>query len=172
MVGRISPIKHVELGLQAVRFLVLSGAQISFTIAGPVANKDLAYYDTLKKFIVENNLSASVTMSDIAPFSKHPEIYSSHEICLNLTDPGSFDKSIVGAASCGAIPLVSNTSLSGLLPDVCFTKATPEAICVSIQHLLQPHLRVEVQPQLEVFVESQSLARLIEKLSMEMQYNG
>ena len=168
MVGRISPIKHIELALQAVNILVLSGTQISFDIVGSPTEKDLAYYDSLKKYIVGNNLSSSVNLLQDVPFLKHPEIYSSYEICLNLTESGSFDKSIVGATSCGAIPLVSNTSLSGLLPKVCITEPKPQSIANSLKTLMEAHTQVEIKTDLESFAKSQDLNRLIEKLFLEM----
>ncbi len=168
MLGRIAPIKHIELALDAIHHLVSSGAQISLAIVGSPLAKDMDYYESLKKYVANNNLSLYVSFIEEAPFNKHPEIFSSYEINLNLTDSGSFDKTILGGTSCGAIPLVTNTSLKGLLPQVCITEATKEAIAYSIQQLLEPHQQIEIQKELEAFVESQSLKALMEKLSLEI----
>ena len=102
------------------------------------------------------------------PFSKHPEIFSGFEISLNLTGSGSFDKSILGATSCGAIPLVSNTSLSTLLPEVCITNDSPEEIANSLHRLLNPSEQLKIQKDLKMFVESQSLDTLMSKIFNEM----
>ena len=168
MLGRIAPIKHIELALEAINHLVLAGAQISLDIIGSPGPKDVAYYNSLKKYITQNKLSSYIFLIDEAPFNRHPEIFSSYEINLNLTDSGSFDKTILGGTSCGAIPLVSNESLKGLLPKVCVTEPTPKAIADSLVELLDPHIQMEIQKDLEVFVKSQSLETLMEKLFVEM----
>lgn len=164
MVGRISPIKHIELGIFAAHKLVSSGVQVSFSIIGSIPQKDKNYFNLLKEHVREFNLSQVVHFSDGVSPEKLPEIYSSHEICLNLTDTGSFDKTIAEAAACGAIPLVSNTSLSHFLPEVCITKASPETIAASIQRLFEAHERLKIQDALDSFVKSQSLSTLMEKL--------
>ncbi len=169
MVGRISPIKHVQLALEAINKLVSSGFQISLNIIGSPTNKDLQYYDSLKKYVAEHNLSNSISFSPAVTFDKLSEIYNSHEICLNLTESGSFDKTIVESAACGAIPLVSNISLKDLLPKECITGRTPETVSVSLQQLLQAHTQVEIQEKLKSFVKSQSLDTLLEKLFKEIQ---
>lgn len=168
MLGRISPVKHIELALKAINELVSSGAQISLTIIGSPIERDLDYYNSLKTYIKQNNLSSYVFLIDEAPFSKHPEIFSSYEINLNLTDSGSFDKTILGGTSCGAIPLVSNSSLQGMLPSVCITEPNAKSIADALLKLLDPHIQIEIQKDLENFVTSQSLDELMNRLFIEI----
>jgi glycosyltransferase involved in cell wall biosynthesis len=168
MVGRITPIKHTSLALEAINHLVLSGAQVSLTIVGSPLPKDESYYNFLKKYVADNKLSSYVQFFPAVFPEKLPEIYSSHEVCLNFTDSGSFDKTIVESASCGAIPLVSNQSLSDLLPKECITSTSPETIAKSIQLLLGPREQLEIHGRLQSFVKSQSLSALMEKLFVEM----
>jgi glycosyltransferase involved in cell wall biosynthesis len=168
MVGRIAPIKHVDMALEAVNILICSGEQISFSIIGSILEKDKNYLESLKKYVVKNNLSAYVHFFPGVSHDKLPEIYSSHEICINLTESGSFDKTIVESASCGAIPLVSNSSLEHLLPNACITLQDKYSISESIKLLLLPHQKIELQGGLDSFVKSQSLSALMDKLSLEM----
>lgn len=168
MVGRLSPVKHVELGLSAVKELLNSGKQVSLTIAGSSGVKDFDYYNVLKRQVIEQNLSSSVSFVSAVSQDKLPEIYGSHEIHLNLTGSGSFDKTIVEASACGATPLVSNTSLKSLLPEVCLTEASTKAIALSVERLLDPHKRLEIQDELKTFVASQSLDALMNKLFLEI----
>ena len=169
MVGRISPIKHVDLALWAINMFVVRGGQISFSIAGPVLDKDQEYYEKIREYVVEHNLSSCVHFTPALSQDKLPKIYSSHEVCLNLTSVGSFDKTIVEAAACGAIPLVSNESLIGLLPPECITENSPEAVMASLKKVLDPHLQVELSNKLADFVKSQSLDSLLEKLVAELE---
>ncbi len=168
MISRVSPIKHIDLALEAVNMLVLSGTQVSLTIVGSPTPKDFAYYEKLEKYVADHSLSNCVQFVPEVPQSNIPEIDSSHEIYLNLTPSGSFDKAIVEAAACGAIPLVSNSSLAHLLPKICLTEASPEAIAGSIRRLFEPKEQVGIQRELQAFAESQSLAKLVEKLRHEM----
>jgi len=168
MVGRISPIKHIKLGIEVVGKLIASGSQVSFNIIGSPTERDIKYYEELKDYATKNNLSNSITFTPALSPERLPEIYSSHEICLNLTESGSFDKTIVESTSCGAIPLVSNYSLKGLLPSVCITMASPEAVADSLQKLFEAHVKLEIQDELKSFVKSQSLDALLDKLFIEI----
>ena len=168
MVGRISPIKHIELGLMALKKLIDSGVQVSLDILGPIAERDQSYANVLRDYVNKNNLASFVNFLSPVASSKLAEIYSSYEICLNLTESGSFDKTIVEASACGAIPLVSNISLWHLLPEVCITNDSLEAVALSLEKLLNVHEQMEIQEKLKSFVESQSLDNLMEKLFLEM----
>ena len=168
MVGRIAPIKHIELAISATHLLISSGTQISLTVIGPVLPKNILYYDMLKAEVQRLQLTSSVHFVEEMSQETIVEIYGEYELCLNLTETGSFDKTIVEAAACGTVPIVSNISLAHLLPEECMTIATKEAIAGSIQRLLDPHQRLETQARLEPFVQSQSLSALIEKLAVEL----
>ncbi len=168
VVGRIAPIKHVEVALEAVNILVKEGTQISLTIVGSPQKKDFEYFNSLKKYAADQNLSNVVSFVEAVAPESLPEIYSSHEICLNLTESGSFDKTIVESASCGAIPLVTSSAFEGMLPPVCITTSNPRDIADSLKKLLTAHEQVEVQDKLKSFVDSQSLSALMDKLVEEI----
>lgn len=164
MLGRISPIKGIHLGLEAIKILLDSGNQVSFTIVGSPLPKDELYYASLKNFVNENNLGSYVSFIDSVPQNMVPEIFNSHEIYLNLTQDGSFDKTIVEAPACGAVPVVSNKSLTGMLPETCFTERDPSSIAEALQVALSPEYRIKIQKPLEEFVKTHSLEGLISKL--------
>ena len=167
MVGRISPIKYIELALEAVRNIVASGGQVSLSIIGNPTDRDTEYFSNLENYVLENNISTCVSFIKAVPQSQLPEIYNSHEICLNLTESGSFDKTIVEATACGAIPLVSNLSLQGILPDVCLVSNKVESIISGISKIFDPGVRVDIRKDLEKFVELNSLDNLVSDLIKE-----
>lgn len=169
MVGRVDPVKHVEMALETTQYLISSGTQISLTIVGNPSEKDSHYYAELQDYVAKHNLSLYVSFISAVSPDKLPEIYSAHEMCLNLTETGSFDKTIVEAAACGAVPIVSNTSLSDMLPKECITSATPQAIASSIRVFLDAHERLETVSKLEAFVTSQNLETLMEKFTKELE---
>jgi glycosyltransferase involved in cell wall biosynthesis len=137
MVGRISPIKHIDLAIEAMKALVSKGVPVSLDIIGPVLEKDKKYYDGLGFYVNENNLSKVVHFINGVSPEKLPEVYSEYEICLNLTPSGSFDKTIVEAPSCGTIPLVSNASFKYLLPFISFKQIGIENLFIYHIHLWQ-----------------------------------
>jgi len=168
MVGRLSPVKHNELALEAINRLFVQNVQVSFTFVGGFLEKDKNYVGELHKYVTDHKLSPIVNFAGPKTPSELSEIYSSNEICLNLTEDGSFDKTIVEAASCGAIPLVSSESFSGLLPSICITENSANDIAESIKKLLDPAEQIRIQRDLKDFVESQGLNSLINKLFTEI----
>ncbi len=168
MVGRIAPVKGIGLALEALNNLIESGTQVSLTVIGTPLPKDIRYYKALKEYAEIHSLSSYVQFEEAVLPDTLPHIYSSYEICLNLTEDGSFDKTIVEAAACGAIPVVSNAHLRGLLPDSCITERTAESIAESIAHVLSGPVRVETARLLKSFVESQSLDGLMQELKNQM----
>lgn len=168
IVGRISPIKNIHIGLSAIKYLIDSGAQVSLTIVGSHLPKDERYHLSLQKFIEKNNLGSFVKFLKAVPSELLPEIYSSHEICLNLTEGGSFDKTIVEATACGAIPLVTNQSLVGFLPSVCVTQSDIKSIAHSLGVLLRYDTKDKIEQELKDFAEQNSLKNLMKKLGKEI----
>jgi glycosyltransferase involved in cell wall biosynthesis len=51
------------------------------------------------------------------PHSHTADVYASHDIYVNLTRSGSFDKTIGEAAASGCILVVANAALRGVVPD-------------------------------------------------------
>jgi glycosyltransferase involved in cell wall biosynthesis len=168
IIGRIAPIKGVELALQSVKQLIDWGTQVSLSIVGSPLETDRKYDDDLKNYALNNRMSSYVQFVDAVPPEKMPEIYCSHEICLNFTVSGSFDKTIVEAAACGTIPIVSNQSLRGILPIDCITERKPEIIANSIKNILNTAVRSETLEALEKFTKGQSLSELMQKLIKEI----
>ena len=168
MVGRVSPVKHIELALESIKILIENGTQVSLTVVGDVPEIDRDYFEGLKKYVDDNGLSKVVSFQGGVSPEKLPEVYGSFEICLNLTEAGSFDKTIVEATSCGAVPMVSSDSFAGLLPEVCITQPVSANIAASLGKLLEPESQIRIQKDLERFVESQNLVSLINKLEKEI----
>src|SRR5680860_23709 len=168
MVGRISPPKHVDDTLKAVNLLIKSGVQVTFDIIGPRPERDSEYYNMLEKYIVDNELSSSVRILPSVTHDKLPAIYSSYEICINLSQSGMFDKTILESSACGTIPLVSNPALSGVPKEVCISGSHIEDIADTIRMALEPTYQSVVKEKLQHFVELHSLKALGDKLFEEM----
>lgn len=168
MVGRVSPIKRIDLGLEAVNEFVRRGVQISFAVVGSPTDRDSEYYQSLVSYVENNRLSPYVQFTPAVKPDSLADVYSQYEICLNLTKDGSFDKTIIEAAACGTIPLVSNTSLRPLLPPVCMVEPNVPSICEAIERLHDASMQVATRDHLASIVSMHSLDALIERLVEEM----
>lgn len=168
MVGRISPVKHIDLGLKAIKELVDEGVQVNLSIIGPVPVKDEKYFEGLKKYVEDNSLKLFVNFLPAVEYNNLPGMYNEYQICLNLTDTGSFDKTIVEASSCGSTPLTTNSSMKDLLPKECVVNEDLTSIKNGIRALLDDHVRLRLQSSLESFAKSQSLQSLLSKLLQEI----
>ncbi len=168
MVGRVSSVKHIEIMLETAAYLVALGSQISCTIVGSPGPNDALYMQSLRSHVEGEGLSPYVHFVSALPPHRVPEIYSSHEVCLNLTDDGSFDKTIVEAAACGTIPLVSHSSLKGFLPSVCITTPHRAGITKNLEELFDPKVQITLREPLQTFAQSHSLEKLMDRLVEEI----
>lgn len=134
--GRISPIKKPDLLIEALN--ILKNKKIDFTcdIYGDPLLKDENYYDSLKDKVKKFGLENRVSFFKGVPNYETPKIYNDYEIFINLTPSGSFDKTILEAAACGCIPVVTNKSLSGEIDERMITNEIPNNVAESINFWL------------------------------------
>lgn len=116
-IGRIAPVKNLHLLIEACNLLKQERSDFLLTITGDPGENDHDYHQNILKMIEEYNLKDNVIFTGKIPNYKTPELYNQNEICINLTNSGSMDKTIFEAMACGAIPLVSNQSFKNLFPE-------------------------------------------------------
>lgn len=104
--GRISPVKQV---LEFVEWVNLHTEYSYVTVAGPVLSQDRLYYEEVKRM-------ASHKIKFIGPVDQEGalRLYQSHEIYVNMTPAGSFDKTILEAAACAMKIKIGNEDLKFL----------------------------------------------------------
>lgn len=115
--GRISPIKKVEILIEAVKILDEKDIGFELLIVGsPVSEKDKIYYEMLKSISKNLILKNKIVFKSSVSNYKTPELYNSSIVFVNLTPTGSFDKTILEAMSCGLPVLVSNKTIEDMMP--------------------------------------------------------
>jgi glycosyltransferase involved in cell wall biosynthesis len=104
--GRISPVKRVK---EFVKWFNELDPKHTATIAGEALLKDRAYGAEVKAL-------ASERIKFVGPVTQDEalRLYQSHEIYVNKTPAGSFDKTIFEAAACGTKLLLDNEDLKSL----------------------------------------------------------
>jgi glycosyltransferase involved in cell wall biosynthesis len=113
-VGRISTPKRVMELVQALKGALPSRPELTLTIVGGTPPGDSGAYEaTLKAYVAEHDLP--VTFAGPTPWGQLPAIYSAHELCINLSPPGMFDKVIGEALACECDIVTTNNDLGYLL---------------------------------------------------------
>lgn len=111
--GRIAPSKNVDMFVGALGILKNRGVVFSAGIYGDALPENAAYLGRLKLRAQELNLEDILAFHAGVPNNETPKIYCAHEIFVNLSPSGMYDKTIFEAAACEALPLSSNRNLVG-----------------------------------------------------------
>lgn len=150
--GRISPVKKLELLFRAIRIMKdKDGYSYSLirdiVVAGEgVSDRDRIYIESLKKMAGEMGLSAKIIWKGRVPHSQVANHYKQGDIFVNATPTGSFDKAMLEAMACGDIVLASNRALHqflapGLADKLIFNEDDPADLAKKLAHIL--NLRTE-----------------------------
>ena len=116
--GRISPIKYIEILIGAAFILEKRGVDFVLTIAGkPSKESEIAYADSIKKQAEPLVKKGKVMFTNGVPNYKTPELYNANAISVNMTPTGSFDKTIIEAMACESLVVASNKAVSDILPE-------------------------------------------------------
>lgn len=169
--GRIAPVKNLEVLIDAVRILRQRGSNIFLDIVGLPESRNQKYYDELKGEAKDLERLGVVKFLGRVPNYQTPVVYNSHRIFVNLTESNSFDKSILEAMACGTLVLVSNTVYKNILGDLAnklvFKEKTPQDLAEKIALLLttSEDEQTKISRQLrEIVVKNHNLDQLVAKL--------
>jgi glycosyltransferase involved in cell wall biosynthesis len=135
MFGRISPIKKIEVAIDALVELRSKGMDAHLAIIGDTASKDAGYLETLKDRAEMSGVGEYIHFEKGVPFLEAPTVYGKYELFLNFTPSGSFDKTVIEALACGSKVLVSNQSMKNALPDGSLTNGVVDDVVKKIESL-------------------------------------
>lgn len=114
-IGRLSPIKNLDILIDALMLLDGKGVDFMLTVAGdPSKASEQDYAKRIKKQAAPLVDKGKVKFIGSVANSKTPELYNAHAICVNLTFSGSFDKTIIEAMACEVPVLASNRAVAEL----------------------------------------------------------
>ncbi|MDO8467168.1 MAG: glycosyltransferase family 4 protein [bacterium] len=117
--GRIAPVKKLEVLVRAIQLASQRiNARLS-VVGSPTAGKpvEAEYLREVQKLVSGLGLSGRIGFEKPVANILTPEIYRKHDIFVNLTVTGSFDKSTLEAMACGSPILVSNLAFRDVLPE-------------------------------------------------------
>ncbi len=178
--GRIAPLKGVHILVSASKRLVQDHVNFSLNILG----ESLPHHVDYKKLIGEEvKIPEEIIKS--RPFSEwnvrfweeavsHQDvsnIFQKHELFVNLTPSGNYDKTVLEACGCGTIPIVSSKAFADILtPEFRFKEGSAEDLARVLLHNLarSPEERQKLGEKFSTYVREnhdlQLLARRIQEL--------
>lgn len=130
--GRMDKIKKPDLLVEALDILNKKNIDFVCNFYGDPTPNTGDYYEFIKKEVEKLNLSGKIKFYKAVSNYETPKIYNEHDIYVNLTPTGSFDKTILEAAVSGCLLVIVNKSLSGEIDDRMIAKETPDDIAKKI----------------------------------------
>ena len=127
--GRLAPIKHIEVIIEAVRLLLDEGMKnVRLAIIGDALPKDKWYFEKIKEVKRRSGYANDITLAAGEPDRKKVvQFFNSSVVFVNASPAGLFDKTVFEAMSCECIPLVSSKAFRELLPPQLFFKENDAA---------------------------------------------
>lgn len=165
--ARMAPAKRPELLIDAMALLTERGVEASALLVGSPLARDEAYYASL----IKRAEGLPVSLRPGVPHSEAAKLFRSHEIFVNLSPPGMFDKTILEAAACGALPIAVSGDWQELAGKEFGVTASAQSLAARLEALLatpeqeRAALRTRL---LTKVVPAHSLAALSERIRNEV----
>ncbi len=169
--GRLSPSKNVGVLIEAVKDLRATGAPIMADIYGDAPSGDEVYAESLRKQVGEAGLTDAIKFSPGIPNAQTPAVYSAHQIFVNLSPNGMYDKTIFESMACGCFVFASNDDLRAKIDGAfMFPYADAAGLAGKISAFLaMPETeRMKKASSISHMVREHSLSRLADELIREM----
>lgn len=143
VVDRISPVKKIEVILEAMKILVNERkSNIRLDIFGSLVENQEKYRAKLDSLVEEYHLSSGSVGFSTAVDNKDlaREVYSATDMLVSASETGSIDKAMLEAAACECLVLTSNEAceqpLKKISPLLFFEKRNANDLADKIQKLL------------------------------------
>lgn len=157
--ARIAPSKRPDMLIEALGTLHKEEVPFTASIVGSPLPQDEAYLDTLKKLVHEKGIRDQVTFIPAVANRQTPDLYRAHQIFVNCSRSGMFDKTLFEAAASGCTVLSSSAD---------FSELTGPGYYFETQNELTQKLRIVLtQPTAKSenpFTAAHSLGALVNKL--------
>ncbi len=169
--GRLSASKNIGALIRAAEIMRMQGIKFSMDIYGNPPAGEEAYAVLLHTQVSEAGISDTVKFFPGVPNHKTPAVYSAHQIFVNLSPNGMYDKTIFEAMACGCFVFASNDDLRGKIDDAfmfAYNDADDLARKISSFLALPEDERAKKAANISGMVREHSLDRLTEELIKEI----
>ena len=132
-VGRLSPVKRLEVLIEALGKLK-DDARVTLTIVGgPVAPEDHEYLAKLRAQATALGVESRVTFAGIVPYEKLWDVYAEHDLYVHASETGSIDKVVLEAMISGLPAVTSSEAFADLDASMRFPKGDAAALAERIR---------------------------------------
>jgi glycosyltransferase involved in cell wall biosynthesis len=163
-VGRIAPVKNLEVLVDAVSLLHQQDSALTVVIVGvPALRRDREYETAIRQRIAHAGLTDRFVFAGKHRNDQLLPFYRSCGVFVHMSRTGSLDKALLEAMACGARVVSSNDAAKAFLPrELTFDERDPASLAAAISSALErpadPALRAYV-------VQHHDLSVLIDRLS-------
>ena len=135
--GRLSAVKDVDVFIKALYILHKRGIEFSANIYGNAEQEDENHEKKLRNMATGLERDKKLVFHNGVTNSETPRIYNEHEIYINATGQGSFDKTIIEAMASGTMVIACNKSLHDVLDDHLFKEGDSCDLAGKLESILQ-----------------------------------
>jgi glycosyltransferase involved in cell wall biosynthesis len=163
--ARIAPVKRVECIIDAVAELSRRSVPVMFDYYGEELPRDKEYADSMRKRAEPISIW---NFRGKASFEAIRDAYRTHDVHINATDTGSFDKAVFEGMACGCITIASNKALKNVLPrELIFDEGDAKSLANAIEKVVrlpEEDKRALSEKMRKLAVERYSLEALIMRI--------
>lgn len=172
--GRLSSIKKIHVLIDSLNILAKKNIEFHASIYGNSLNipEEMEYFEKVKKNSEDLIKNRKLLMKKGVSNDEAKKLFNTHEILVNMTPSGSFDKVVIEMMSCGGIAIASNKSFEQIFPKVwreslLFKEDDSYDLAEKLENLLsfseEIRNKIGIESRASV-IETQSLKNLVEKI--------
>lgn len=168
-VGRLSPVKRVELLLEAVDLVSLRGRDVEFSVVGGRGSLDQeGYVQELRRRASVLPSSSHIRFIGPVPHKDLEKFLAHAHIFLHASATGSFDKSCLESLAAGVPVVTTNIELASTgVSAIIYAHSSAEDIARAIEQCIDGRLwsNAQVRASAHAFVERQhNLTHLVQRV--------
>jgi glycosyltransferase involved in cell wall biosynthesis len=176
-VGRLSPVKKVEVLIDAIALLRQQHPEFSFVfnlVGAPLTQNDRTYETQLKDQVEQAGLQQQVRFLGSVPPAQVISAYQQADCFISLSGTGGLDKAVLEAMSCG-VPVIVPPIYATVLGAAAQEWVVPQDAAMLCDRLLRLHSlplpnRWQLGDQLrQIVVQEHNLEKLCDRLIQEFQ---
>lgn len=173
--GRLDASKRPDLLIEALGILKNKGVDFTATFVGGASKIDSEYPAQLRAQVEKLGITNRVTFVGAVPNTETYRYYRSHEIFVNCSKSGMFDKTIFKAIACGCLVLAASRDFAVLVgQEFIFVDNDTEDLARKLRGFLEKESneRIMLIGILQRVLKNHRLPVLIKKIAEEIDSVG
>jgi glycosyltransferase involved in cell wall biosynthesis len=167
--ARIAPSKRPEMLIDALGEVLARGVSFTAAFYGSPIAENVSYYDSLNARTESLGLHDRVRFYPGIPNDATSAIYKAHDIFVNCSPSGMFDKTIFEAAACGCRVIAASEDFRDAVGEDVFAPDTATLTEQLISYLSQSDDEAtRMRIRLQAVAREESLGTLADRLLLEM----